>query len=256
MNSFAVALVVAFLGLFAAVASGCANHGHHHHDVHGHGHGHTHDQDDKRRLRTLGQHQHHHSHVSHSHGHDNDIHEHDDDRLSSTEERQRELRIGGDPMKVHGWRNEREFREGGGRCQTPNPTAAEAESANRAVANWMAIKSIGFPGHSRLLQQATKVIPIHFHIVHRNDGTFGGVPFDVQESVNILNAAFFGYGTTAAFRFELTTITGPHLNTEWYNADQAVYDTDPERVMKSTLRIGGPADLNIYVTSGGGYLGW
>ena len=224
MNSLLLRLF-AFLSLFAAVVSGCG--GHHHH--------------------------HHHDHDSHNNSHDD--HEHEDNSHLPSDE-QRELQLVTTNFLLDYWHSEQEFRDAGGRCSTHDPTPAEMRYVNEAVENWQNMKRLGFPGRSRLLQQTTKVIRTHFHIIQRDDGTFDGLPFNAQASVDVLNDAFFGYGATAAFRFELTTIAGPHRNTAWYEAGIAQSSTDPEAVMKRTLRIGGPSDLNVYLTSGAGYLGW
>ncbi|MCA9518887.1 MAG: zinc metalloprotease, partial [Myxococcales bacterium] len=54
------------------------------------------------------------------------------------------------------------------------------------------------------------------------------------------------------FRFVLAGVTHT-TNSTWFNAG---IDSSAERAMKQALRVGGPETLNLYTTSGGGYLGW
>jgi len=64
----------------------------------------------------------------------------------------------------------------------------------------------------------------------------------------VLNEGFTGTG----FSFVLAG-TDRTTNDDWYNMG---YNSQAERRAKTALRRGSADDLNIYTTSGGGYLGW
>jgi hypothetical protein len=96
-------------------------------------------------------------------------------------------------------------------------------------------------------------IPVYFHVVHEMDGTGFVSAADVDEQIAVLNLTFSGFygGADTGFRFELAGLDYT-ANDAWY-AQQSFAD---EIEMKSALKEGGSADLNIYSTSGGGFLGW
>jgi hypothetical protein len=71
----------------------------------------------------------------------------------------------------------------------------------------------------------------------------------ITGQMNVLNAAFASTGY--AFTLVSTDVTD---NTAWSTAG---HGTQEEREMKTKLRVGGAADLNLYFTNpGGGLLGW
>jgi hypothetical protein len=96
-------------------------------------------------------------------------------------------------------------------------------------------------------------IPVYVHVVHEVDGTGFVSEADVLEQITVLNLSFAGFpdGADTGFRFALVDIDWT-ANDAWY-AQQTFAD---EVAMKTALKRGGPADLNIYTTSGGGFLGW
>ena len=101
-------------------------------------------------------------------------------------------------------------------------------------------------------------IPVYFHIVEDTDGD-GQFPSDwLDAQIDVLNLAYAGAGpggsgANTAYRFTIAGVTGPHVNASWYNAAPG---TAAEVNMKNTLRVGTAGTLNVYTTSGGGYLGW
>jgi len=91
--------------------------------------------------------------------------------------------------------------------------------------------------HRILAEEETKTIATHVHIVRPTDSTTDG-PFQIHESMQVLNEAFANHGF--AFALVSTTLT---KNTNWYTAGIQYKD---ERDMKKALRVGGATDLNIY----------
>ena len=90
-------------------------------------------------------------------------------------------------------------------------------------------------------------VPVWFHVVSP-DGVIGNVKDSViQRQMQVLNANFAGTG----FTYQLAGITRT-VNAAWYE----LKDTGDEQEMKKTLRRGGAETLNVYATSGAGFLGW
>ena len=96
-------------------------------------------------------------------------------------------------------------------------------------------------------------IPVYFHVVYASDGT-GDVSRDVvRRQIDVLNITFGGMttGHDTGFRFRLAGVDRTQ-NDAWF--EQATLED--EVAMKSALKRGGSTELNIYSTSGGGFLGW
>jgi hypothetical protein len=99
-------------------------------------------------------------------------------------------------------------------------------------------------------------IPVWMHVINRGPGYANGDVPDtmLREQVRVLNLSFAGRtgGAAAGFHFELAGITRT-TDAEWFNLG---IQSQAERRAKEALRQGGADTLNIYVTNGGGYLGW
>ena len=96
-------------------------------------------------------------------------------------------------------------------------------------------------------------VPVWFHII--TDGTTGAVSRDtIVAQMRAHNAAFAGAfdGTNTGFKFTLAGVDRTN-NARWFNAGPG---TSAERDMKRALRVGGADTLNVYTTSGAGFLGW
>jgi hypothetical protein len=90
-------------------------------------------------------------------------------------------------------------------------------------------------------------VSVWFHVVSA-DGVTGNVSNNViRRQVDVLNATFAGTG----FSYVLAGITRT-VNAAWYDGK----DSADEQNMKKALRRGGAATLNVYTTSGAGFLGW
>jgi hypothetical protein len=100
------------------------------------------------------------------------------------------------------------------------------------------------------------VIPTYVHVISR--GTLpeeGNVPASqVQQQVAVLNKSFAGGygGVDTGFSFRLEGVTRT-VNPDWF---AMTYGSRSERLAKAALRRGGANALNIYLTNGGGLLGW
>jgi hypothetical protein len=95
-------------------------------------------------------------------------------------------------------------------------------------------------------------IPVYFHVI--TDGRTGNLSKStVNDQIDVMNLGFSGFygGTDTAFRFKLAGLDYTD-NAAWF-AQNTFAD---EVAMKSALKKGGSTDLNVYSTSGGGFLGW
>ena len=100
----------------------------------------------------------------------------------------------------------------------------------------------------------TATVPTWFHVVHNTNGT-GNVPTKaIHRQLQVLFGTFAAYegGVQSGFNFTFAGITRTANNT-WYNAGP---ESAAERAMKQALHRGGNDTLNVYLTSGAGYLGW
>src|ERR1044071_6386263 len=117
-----------------------------------------------------------------------------------------------------------EFRRG---CATHDLTAAEIAAVELRLAASPVISNIT-PSH---------VIPVHFHIIHRANGTGGVVSAaQINEQIAVLNAAF----APSSFSFSLAS-TDHSNNDSWYTTTGGT----AERQMKTALRRGGSNALNV-----------
>jgi hypothetical protein len=94
-------------------------------------------------------------------------------------------------------------------------------------------------------------VEVYFHVV-----TSGGqgelTSKQIRDQISVLNTTFGGGegGADTGFSFVLAGVTRTE-NQKWF-----VTHTGAEHDMKKTLKQGDDSDLNVYSTSGGGYLGW
>ena len=90
-------------------------------------------------------------------------------------------------------------------------------------------------------------IPIWFHVISP-DGVVGDVKDSVlQRQLQVMNSTFAGTG----FSYTLAGVTRT-VNQAWYELP----NTGVEQEMKKTLHVGDASTLNVYTTSGAGFLGW
>jgi hypothetical protein len=96
-------------------------------------------------------------------------------------------------------------------------------------------------------------VPTYVHVI--TDGAVGNLTAkQINDQIAVLNETFGGRegGYRTRFSFVLAGVTRTS-NTAWYWAAPGGVN---ENSMKQTLRQGGNDALNVYTTSGGGYLGW
>ncbi|PPQ99839.1 hypothetical protein CVT24_009633 [Panaeolus cyanescens] len=126
-----------------------------------------------------------------------------------------------------------------GLCGSTNTASAE-ESANirNLVQNYTHSTA-----HARNQTRPARPIDVYFHVILENQNGDGDVSDNViQQQVDVLNRHFSGTDVS----FNLAGVDR-HVNTLWYHS---AYDTTNARVdMYRTLRIGGVADLNIFLTA-------
>jgi predicted Zn-dependent protease len=92
-------------------------------------------------------------------------------------------------------------------------------------------------------------ITTYVHVIH--DGVEGWLPEStIREQIKVLNRAYEPRG----FRFDMAPSTPGNPNPDYSN--NAAWFNDAEVSYKTALKEGSGDDLNIYTTSGGGYLGY
>jgi pregnancy-associated plasma protein-A len=101
----------------------------------------------------------------------------------------------------------------------------------------------------------TATIPVYFHVVAASEDPADGwvSSKQVRDQIAVLNNTFAGGrgGANTGFRFRLAGTTRT-VNAEWFAQETFA----AEVAMKSALKQGDSTALNIYSTSGGGFLGW
>ena len=130
------------------------------------------------------------------------------------------------------------------RCGTRNVTDEEATTIEQQL-------------QARGRKQAGSIsIATYVHVISKGAGFENGDVPDhmIRAQMSVLNNAFAGYtgGPATGFSFNLVGVTRT-VNERWHNM---LILSREEREAKAALRKGGAETLNIYVTSGGGYLGW
>lgn len=154
------------------------------------------------------------------------------------------------------------------RCATKHPTPEEAERLEKRFKldklAKAAKKPSGTPGGGgnggggggggtdpgpTLPSDGSILIDTYVHIICDNTGACAATENQVNDQMNVLNAAF----TNTPYTFQLRTVTRSN-NSTWLTAGP---DTTAEQQMKAALRQGDAGDLNMYVSNpGGGLLGW
>jgi len=136
----------------------------------------------------------------------------------------------------------------GAKVDDGSEAAYKAEVARLAAGDRKTQRATGTSGDAA---RTGGVINVYFHVINKGTGIANGdVPATmINSQMSVLNDAFGPWGWS--FNLAATTRT---TNATWYTAGAG---TAAERAMKSALRQGGSADLNIYSSSpGGGLLGW
>ena len=148
------------------------------------------------------------------------------------------------PFRFQGrtWVNQEAFIASGGRCATRNLTPERRDQVDQEIAAHLK-KGGGPPAVTG------GVIDVWFHVITSASGQ-GNVPDNqINNQMNVLNAAFANWGWT----FNLAGVDRT-ANNAWFAMEPG---TTAERDAKAALRQGSADDLNIYSANpGGGLLGW
>jgi hypothetical protein len=97
-------------------------------------------------------------------------------------------------------------------------------------------------------ETASYVINVYVHVIMNSAGEGAVSDGQIGRQIRSMNTGFEGTG----FSFVLAGVDRT-VNDDWYNMG---YNSQAERRAKTALRRGTADDLNLYTTSGGGYLGW
>lgn len=143
----------------------------------------------------------------------------------------------------HAFVNQQAYIESGARCATRNFAQDEVDEIEDQFRRDRAARQA-----ANLVEATGGVIDVYFHVITDTGGA-GNVSGLVAAQMNVLNAAYASTGWS--FNLVSTDVTA---NNAWYTAGPG---TTAERQMKTALRQGGAAALNIYTSNpGGGLLGW
>jgi hypothetical protein len=144
--------------------------------------------------------------------------------------------------------------QGGNRQDGNELSAAQAKAKEASLAKAMAAKgytktangSAKKPGGGGAFTSAS--VKVYFHVI--TSGTAGAVSSSqISQQLSVLNAAY----SSSGFSFTLAG-TDTTNNSTWYNLAQG---STAERSMKTTLRKGTMADLNVYTANlSNDLLGW
>ncbi|WP_228290870.1 zinc metalloprotease [Shewanella cyperi] len=132
------------------------------------------------------------------------------------------------------------------RCGTKHPSAEESALKEKHFQTLRARS-----GDTGMQQRAngSVTINVYMHVItdSQNNGNLSTA--DINAQMSVLNNAY----SNTPFRFNLVS-TDVTANNSWYTAG---HGSTAETDMKSALRQGDAADLNIYTNNmGGGLLGW
>jgi hypothetical protein len=128
-------------------------------------------------------------------------------------------------------------------CATLQPDPQRMAQIDQEVSDFMA-------ANGPAVQEARAPIAVHVHRIHDANGSGGAVSStQINQQITVLNNAY----ASAGWSFTLASVDDSN-NAAWYTATDG---TTAERDMKTALRIGGAADLNLYTNNmGQGLLGW
>jgi hypothetical protein len=171
------------------------------------------------------------------HHHGSPVDHHDDHHHHHHNHHQRELE------------DKQSFRGSGGRCGQKDPTREETAETADIVKAWVNKRQKN--RKDRQLEMEAVKINTHFHIIISEGNPSEGHVSDqkIVDSLQVINDAF----AFSNFQFIKGSVNTT-ANSGWYTLSP---DTYFEFEMKTALRIGGAADLNIYLLNcGNGLLGW
>jgi hypothetical protein len=147
----------------------------------------------------------------------------------------------------------------GARSDPNELSRAQAAALDRALRSAMAAKGVSVDAQGNVQQKGKPgggggtftdaTIDVYWHTI--TDGSNGALSSsDISAQVSVLNSAYAGTG----FSFSLVSVDTTN-NPSWYNG--LTNGSSAERNMKTSLHLGGKADLNVYTADlGNDLLGW
>jgi hypothetical protein len=134
------------------------------------------------------------------------------------------------------------------RCSTKDLSDTAKEQVEQQVAQHLSAARSGVTSAATV---SGGTVDVYFHVVNQGTGVNNGdiTAQMITDQMNVLNAAYSPWG----WQFNLVA-TDRTTNSSWYNTcDQSSTET----AMKTALRKGTAATLNLYTCNpGGGLLGW
>ena len=129
--------------------------------------------------------------------------------------------------------------------------AADSNGRVREKDTGQIVRDLPKSARGRAPGNLSVTVPVYWHVV--TDGSAGAVTdAQILSQISAINRGFSGSdgGAASGFTFSLAGVTRTN-NPVWYGAGAGA-----EHEMKRTLKQGGDNALNVYSTSGGGYLGY
>jgi hypothetical protein len=139
------------------------------------------------------------------------------------------------------------------RCGTRHPDDETARMINEANDRFRANRQAETGSAERT---GTVNVNVYFHVLTSTSGQGNVTDTQIANQIKVLNDAYSGVtgGANTIYRFTLVA-TDRTANNAWFATGDGTAD---ERAMKTALRRGGAADLNLYTNNAGGgsLLGW
>ena len=128
-------------------------------------------------------------------------------------------------------------------CVTKDLSEAEQKAVEATLAGQTKSQALG---------TGSVTIKVYWHTITNTSGAGALSSSQIASQISVLNAAY----ANTPFKFSLVS-TDVTANNTWYTAQPSSASTSAETQMKTALRKGTAADLNIYSNNmGGGLLGW
>jgi hypothetical protein len=139
-----------------------------------------------------------------------------------------------------------------GAASTARGGIADARGVVREKDTGQIVKEMPAAARNAAPADLTVTVPIWFHVI--TSGTAGNLTDrQLRDQVSQMNAAYSGTygGVDTGFSFTLAGVDRTN-NATWY----ASKGGGSEHAMKTALKVGDDGTMNVYTTSGGGYLGY
>jgi hypothetical protein len=134
----------------------------------------------------------------------------------------------------------------------PRGTAVDSAGRIREKDTGQVVHDLPASARGRAPASFAVTVAVYWHVIH--DGAEGAITdSQIRDQMRVMNAAYSGGGGGAdtGFAFQLAGITRTD-DAVWY----ASHSAGAEHEFKHALKQGGDNALNVYSTSGGGYLGY